>query len=157
MHRHSYANRKLSRKMGPRKALLRSLVTSLVLYEKIKTTTPKAKEIRPIIEKLITVAKKGDMAAIRKLNAYIYGENAVQKLVTELAPLYKDRQGGYTRIISVGFRAGDSAPMSVIELLDIEKLDKKVVKKSTTPKTETAEAKKAPAKKTAVKATKETK
>jgi len=150
MHRHSYTNRKLSRKVGPRKALLRSLVTSLVLYEKIRTTTPKAKEIRPIIEKLITTAKKGDLTAIRKLNTYIYGDNAVKKLVTEIAPIYKDRNGGYTRIVSVGPRTGDNAPMSIIELVDIDKLDKKIIEKEAkavdTTKTKKA-ATKAPVKK----------
>ncbi|MEI6266571.1 MAG: 50S ribosomal protein L17 [bacterium] len=157
MHRHSYTNRKLSRKVGPRKALLRSLVTSLVLYEKIRTTTPKAKEIRPIIEKLITTAKKGDLTAIRKLNTYIYGDNAVKKLVTEIAPIYKDRNGGYTRIVSVGPRTGDNAPMSIIELVDIDKLDKKIIEKEakTVDTTNTKKAAtKAPVKKIAKKESK---
>jgi len=156
MHRHSYSNRKLSRKVGPRKALLRSLVTSVILYEKIRTTTPKAKEIRPIVEKLITTAKKGDLAAIRKLSAYIYGDNAVKKLVTEIAPIYKDRNGGYTRIVSVGPRRGDNAPMSIIELVDIDKLDKQIIVKETkvsTTKTKKVVAK-APAKKSAKKESK---
>jgi large subunit ribosomal protein L17 len=124
MHRHQYQNRKLSRERGPRKALLRGLVTSVILYERIKTTLPKAKEIRPIVEKLITAAKKGDLSAIRMLSSYLYGENVVQKLVTEIAPIYKDRNGGYTRIVKLGNRPGDNAPMAIIEFVDIEKLVK---------------------------------
>jgi len=124
MHRHKYQNRKLSRERGPRKALLRGLATSVILYERVKTTLPKAKEIRPIVEKLITAAKKGDLSAIRALGAYLYGENAVQKLLTEIAPIYKDRNGGYTRIVKLGNRPGDNAPVAIIELVDIDKLVK---------------------------------
>lgn len=124
MHRHQYQNRKLSRKSGPRKALLRGLATSVVLYERIKTTLPKAKEVRPVVEKLITLAKKGDLASIRALSSYLYGENAVQKLVTEIAPIYKDRMGGYTRIVKLGNRPGDNAPVAILELVDIDKLVK---------------------------------
>ena len=135
---------------------MRGLATSVILYEKVKTTTPKAKEVQSIVEKLITVAKKGDLNAFRKLNEYIYGENAVQKLVTEIAPLYKERNGGYTRVVKIGFRAGDAAPMAIIELIDADKLVKKAVEK---PKAEKAAkaapvkvvTKKTPAKKTATK------
>lgn len=127
MHRHQYKGRKLSRKSGPRKALLRGLVTSVILYERIKTTVPKAKEIQPIVEKLITTAKKGDLSALRALSAYIYGENAVTKLVQEIAPIYKDRNGGYTRIVKLGNRPGDNAPVAIIELVDIDKLVKAAV------------------------------
>ena len=142
MHRHQYKGRKLSRKSASRKALLRGLATSLVLYERIKTTVPKAKELRPVIEKLITVAKKGDLAAIKSLNSYFYDENAVHKLVQEIAPLYKDRQGGYTRIVKTGFRAGDSAPMAIIEFVDAEKLVKRAEKAAPSKKaTEAIEVK----------------
>jgi len=163
MHRHKYQNRKLSRERGPRKALLRGLATSVILYERVKTTLPKAKEIRPIVEKLITAAKKGDLAAIRSLSSYLYGENAVQKLVTEIAPIYKDRKGGYTRIVKLGNRPGDNAPVAIIELVDIDKLVKasvpakaKATKLATEKNTEKkpatkATVKKAPAKKTAPK------
>lgn len=126
MHRHSYSTRKLGRKSAQRKALMRGLATSVVLYEKVKTTFPKAKEVQPIVEKLITVAKKGDLAAVRKLSAYLYGENAVQKLMKEITLIYKDRNGGYTRIVKTGYRPGDAAPMAVIELVDADKLVKKV-------------------------------
>lgn len=153
MHRHQYSERKLSRKSGPRKALLRGLATSVVLYERVRTTLPKAKEVQPIVEKLITTAKKGDLAATRALGSYLYGENAVQKLITEIAPIYKDRKGGYTRIVKLGNRVGDNAPVAIIELVDIEKLVKvaapvkkaeKVAEKAEVKK---PVAKKAPAKK----------
>jgi large subunit ribosomal protein L17 len=146
MHRHQFQNRKLSRKSGPRKALLRGLATSVVLYERVKTTLPKAKEVQPIVEKLITLGKKGDNTAIRALGAYLYGDNAVQKLVTEIAPIYKDRNGGYTRIVKLGNRPGDNAPVAIIELVDIEKLVKAAVpvkkkETKTEPKPETTEKK----------------
>ncbi len=150
MHRHSYSSRKLGRKTGPRKALLRGLATSVVLYEKVKTTLPKAKEVQPIVEKLITTAKKGDLNAFRKLATYIYGDNAIQKLVTEIAPLYKERNGGYTRITKVGYRAGDAAPMAIIELVDADKLTKKVIVEKK-PKIEKVAEKAAAAKKPAAK------
>jgi len=124
MHRHQYNKRKLSRKSGPRKALLRGLATSVILYERVKTTLTKAKEVQPIVEKLITSAKKGDLAAVRALSSYVYGEGAVAKLVTEIAPIYKDRNGGYTRIIKLGNRPGDNAPVAILELVDIDKLVK---------------------------------
>lgn len=136
MHRHQYTTRKLSRKSGPRKALLRGLATSVILYERVKTTLPKAKEIRPIVEKLITAAKKGDLAAIRALSSYLYGENAVQKLVTEIAPIYKDRNGGYTRIVKLGNRPGDNAPVAIIELVDMDKLAKAAVPAKVKEKTQ---------------------
>jgi large subunit ribosomal protein L17 len=149
MHRHQYQNRKLSRKAGPRKALLRGLATSVILYERIKTTVPKAKEVQPIVEKLITTAKKGDLSALRALSAYIYGENAVTKLVTEIAPIYKDRKGGYTRIVKIGNRPGDNAPVAILELVDIDKLVKASVPVKA-KKAEAVTAAKAPAEKKAV-------
>ena len=127
MHRHQYQNRKLSRKSGPRKALLRGLATSVILYERVKTTLPKAKEVQPIVEKLITTAKKGDLASVRALSSYLYGDNAVQKLLTEITPIYNGRNGGYTRIIKLGNRPGDNAPVAIIELVDIDKLVKAAV------------------------------
>ncbi len=154
MHRHQFQTRKLSRKSGPRKALLRGLATSVVLYERVKTTLPKAKEVQPIVEKLITLAKKGDLAAIRSLTAYLYGENAVQKMVTEIAPIYKDRNGGYTRIVKLGNRPGDNAPVAIIELVDIEKLVKVAApekKKEVKAEIKTETVKKPATKKPAVK------
>jgi len=126
MHRHAGKIRKFKREKAPRELMFRNMATSLILHEKIKTTLEKAKEVRPITEKLITAAKKGDVNAIRKLSSYLLDKNAVQKLVQEIAPLYKERKGGYTRIIKIGKRAGDAADMAYIELLDIEKLAKPV-------------------------------
>lgn len=151
MHRHQYNSRKLSRKSAPRKALLRGLATSVILYERIKTTLPKAKEAQPIVEKLITSAKKGDLAAIRSLTAYLYGENTVQKLVTEIAPIYKDRKGGYTRIIKLGNRPGDNAPVAILELVDIDKLVKASVPEKAKKVVIASETKQSPAKKTVAK------
>lgn len=151
MHRHQYQNRKLSRKAGPRKALLRGLATSVILYERIKTTLPKAKEAQPIVEKLITLAKKGDITAIRALGAYLYGDNAVQKLVTEIAPIYKDRKGGYTRIVKLGNRPGDNAPVAILELVDIDKLVKAAVPEKEKPVIASEKKQPVPAKKSVAK------
>jgi large subunit ribosomal protein L17 len=115
--RHRKDGKTLDRKKGPRQALLRSLATSVILYEKVKTTKAKAKAVRPTVERLITVAKAGDVNARRKANQVVYGDNAVKKLVEELGPRYKDRQGGYTRITGIGFRQGDGAEMVQIELV----------------------------------------
>ena len=125
MHRHAYKGRKLGRDKAPRELMFRNLATSIVLYEKVRTTLPKAKEIRPILERLITTAKKGDVNAMRKLNSYLLDKNATEKLITELAPLYEKRKGGYTRITKVGLRVGDAARIAIVELLDVEKLAKR--------------------------------
>ncbi len=126
MHRHGIDTRKLGRAKQPRELMLRNLATSIVLHEKVKTTLPKAKAIRSQLEKMITVAKKGDLAATRKLNSYFLDVNASQKLLKELAPLYAKRNGGYLRITKIGPRVGDNAEMVFIEFLDTEKLVKKV-------------------------------
>jgi large subunit ribosomal protein L17 len=147
MHRHSFKGRKLSRMAGPRKALLRSLATNVILYEKITTTFEKAKETQPLVEKLITRAKSGTMhdrrIAAKTLSS---ADRSLEKLFVELGPLYKDRNGGYTRIIKIENRKGDNARMAVIELLDTEKLTRKEAekKKVKKPKAEVkATAKKA--------------
>lgn len=108
--------RKLHRKIGPRKALMKTLASSLVIHEKIKTTEAKAKELSPYIEKKITKAKKGDIAARRILNKY-FSENVTKKLVDEIAPKYKERKGGYTRVVKLGIRKSDGAKMAIIELV----------------------------------------
>ncbi len=115
--RHRKKTTILGRKQGPKKALLRSLATELVLYEKIKTTEAKAKAIRPIIEKLITKGKVGDLHAKRELLKYLYQDNAVKKVLEELGPRYKTRKGGYTRIIKLGTRQGDAAKIAQIEFV----------------------------------------
>ena len=115
--RHRKKTKILDRKKAPREALLRNLATSLVLYEKIKTTETKAKTLRPVIEKYITLSKRGDLHARRELLKYFYLENAVKKLIEVLGPRYKDRRGGYTRIVKIGPRQGDAAEIVQIELI----------------------------------------
>ena len=117
MHRHAYRGRKLSLERDQRRALLRGQVTALVLQETITTTTAKAKEVAPRFERLVTKAKKGDLASSRSLRQELLTENAVQKLIQELAPAWDKRQGGYTRVIGAGNRRGDNAPMSVVQLV----------------------------------------
>lgn len=130
MHRRSYSGRKFSREAGPRRALMRSLATSIILYEKVETTKPKAKEAQRIVEKLITCGKKGTLASLRKIDSYLLDKNASKKIILELSKLYKDRNGGYTRVLNTGFRTGDAAPMARIELLDTEKLLKEIKNES---------------------------
>jgi large subunit ribosomal protein L17 len=97
--------------------MLRNLVTSLFQEDRIETTETRAKEVRSIAEKLVTVAKKNDLAARRQCLEYIYEEEVVRKLFDDIAPKYADRQGGYTRIVKTGFRRGDASPMAILELL----------------------------------------
>ena len=111
------AYRKLGRDSPARKALLRSIVTSLFQHERIETTEAKAKELRKVADKMLTLAKRGDLHARRQVLAYMMDEDVVKKLFDEIAPKYKDRQGGYTRIIKTGVRQGDAAPMVIIELV----------------------------------------
>ncbi|MDD3927102.1 MAG: 50S ribosomal protein L17 [bacterium] len=115
--RHRVAGRKLGRPTDERIALFRSLITSLFRYGKISTTEMKAKEIRPIAEKLITLAGTDDLHARRQVIAYLYDKEVASKLFSEIGPRYKERPGGYTRILKVGFRRGDAAPMAIIELV----------------------------------------
>ena len=111
------AYRKLGRDSSARKAVLRSLVTSLFRHERIETTEAKAKELRKVADKMLTLAKRGDLHARRQALAYITDEDVVRKLFAEVAPKYKERQGCYTRIIKVGVRQGDAAPVVIIELV----------------------------------------
>jgi len=115
--RHRKTTKTLGRSATARKALLRDLATSVVVYEKIKTTEVKAKQVRPVVERLITRAKKGDLAARRYLLSYFPTEQPVNKLLEVLGPRFKDRKGGYTRITKLGTRQGDGAPMAQIELV----------------------------------------
>lgn len=109
--------RKLGRDAGHRKALFRNMVTSLFAHEKIETTEIKAKEIRSLAEKMITLAKKGDLAARRQAAAVITEPEVLQKLFDNIAGRYTTRQGGYTRILKIGPRRGDAAPMVILELV----------------------------------------
>ena len=116
--RHGNANRKLNRTSAHRKAMFANMSASLIKHEQIVTTLPKAKELRPIVEKLITLAKRGDLHARRQAIAQIRDEDQVKKLFDVLGGRYKDRQGVYTRILKAGFRYGDNAPVAVIEFVD---------------------------------------
>ncbi|ABC63703.1 50S ribosomal protein L17 [Erythrobacter litoralis] len=116
--RHGISQRKLSRKSGHRKALFRNMSAALIKHEQIVTTLPKAKELRPYVEKLITLAKRGGLSNRRLAMGRLQDETQLKKLFDELADRYSDRDGGYTRIVKAGYRASDSAQLAVIELVD---------------------------------------
>jgi len=116
--RHGISQRKLSRKSGHRKALFRNMAAALIKHEQIMTTVPKAKELRPYMEKLITLAKRGGLSNRRLAMTRLQDETQLKKLFDVLAERYSDREGGYTRIIKAGPRASDSAEMAVIEFVD---------------------------------------
>ncbi|WP_319517345.1 50S ribosomal protein L17 [uncultured Martelella sp.] len=116
--RHKNAGRKLNRTASHRKAMFANMAVSLIVHEQIVTTLPKAKEIRPIVEKLITLGKRGDLHARRQAIAQVKDVEAVKKLFDVLASRYAERNGGYTRIMKAGFRYGDNAPLAVIEFVD---------------------------------------
>ncbi len=111
------AYRKLGRDSSARKALFRSMLTSLFQYARIETTEAKAKEIRGLADKMITLAKRGDLHARRQVLAFIMDEEVVKKLFDTIAPKYAERPGGYTRVIKLGVRKGDAAPLAIIELV----------------------------------------
>jgi len=115
--RHRKKGTTFGRKKGPREALLRNLATSVVLYETVQTTEAKAKAIRPVLEKYITASRKNDLHTRRKLLQYFYDERAVEKMLAEIGPRYKDRAGGYLRIIKLQRRLGDNAPVVQIEFV----------------------------------------
>ncbi len=119
--RHGTAGRQFGRNSGHRKALLRTLVTSLLRHERIETTVAKAKEIRPLAEKMITLGKRGDLHARRQAMSFIQDEGVVRGLFTDVAPRFSARNGGYTRIVRTRSRMGDAAPMAVIELVERQK------------------------------------
>jgi len=137
--RHRKSGRKLGRNTSHRKAMMRNMVTSLFAHEKITTTDARAKELRKLAEKLITLAKRGDLHARRLVSEVVSDRKVVGKLFEQVAPRYASRPGGYTRIIKLGFRAGDNASLSIIELVE-EEFTAKPKKKA--PKA--AEAKPAP-------------
>ena len=116
--RHKVGHRKLQRSAGHRNSLLRNLAASLIKHEQILTTTPKAKELRPYVEKLITLAKKGGLSNRRLAHARLLDDAQLVKLFDVLASRYADRNGGYTRIIKAGIRASDASPMAIIEFVD---------------------------------------
>ncbi len=116
--RHRLSGRKLGKTSSHREAMFSNMAVSLLQHEQIQTTLPKAKEIRPIVEKLITLGKQGGLATHRRLISELQNNTIALKLLGELAGRYKSRAGGYTRIIKAGFRRGDMAPMAIIELVD---------------------------------------
>lgn len=126
--RHRKSGRKLGRTSEHRRAMLRNMVTSLFEHERIVTTVPKAKEARRIADKMITLAKRGDLHARRQAHAYIQSKDIVAKLFDVIQVQYVDRNGGYTRIVQTGNRIGDAAPMAILELVGYEeKLDEVVM------------------------------
>ena len=122
--RHGKKGRKLNRTASHRKAMFANMAAALIKHEQIVTTLPKAKEMRPIIDKLITLGKRGDLHARRQAISRIRDIDQVGKLFDVLGARYKDRSGGYSRVIKAGFRFGDSAPMAVIELVDRDESEK---------------------------------
>lgn len=116
--RHKYGGRKLNRTSSHRKALFRNMAAALIKHEQITTTLPKARELRPYVEKLITLAKHGGLSNRRLAHARLLDDAQLVKLFDVLAARYADRQGGYTRVIKAGIRASDAAPLAVIELVD---------------------------------------
>lgn len=118
--RHKNSGKQLSRNSSHRRAMLRNMVTSLFTHEQIQTTDTKAKQIRPIAEKMITLAKRGDLHARRQAIAYLQEARVAHRLFEEIKPRLNDRQGGYVRIVKSGIRKGDGAPLSIIQLVNMK-------------------------------------
>ena len=139
--RHKIGYRKLNRTSEHRKALFKNMLNSLIKYEQIITTLPKAKELKPQIDKVITLGKKNNLQSKKNLFSELQSKTSVDKLVKTLSQRYEKRKGGYSRVIRAGFRYGDKAPMAVIELVDRDPEAKKVdiKKKVDAPKKETSE------------------
>ena len=116
--RHGMSGRKLNRTSSHRKALFSNMANALIKHEQIKTTLPKAKELRPVVEKLVTLGKRGNLHARRQAFAMLRDDVMTRKLFDTLAERYADRQGGYTRVLKAGHRYGDAAPMAIIEFVD---------------------------------------
>ena len=127
--RHGFANKKLNRTSEHRKALLKNMLNSLVKYEQIKTTLPKAKFLKPQADKLITIGKKNSLQTTKQLVSKLQDINSANKVKKTLSKRYEKRNGGYTRIIKAGFRYGDNAPMAIIEFVDRDVEAKRVDKK----------------------------
>lgn len=140
--RHRKAGKQLGRNSSHRKAMMRNMVTSLFKYEQIETTDAKAKVIRPVAEKMITLAKRGDLHARRQALAYIEDKTITHKLFAELKERYLERQGGYLRIIKKGVRKGDGAHVSIVQLLPLEEAKKPKKKKVKSPRVTKAAGKK---------------
>ena len=132
--RHGTGYRKLNKTSEHRKALFKNMLNSLIKYEQIITTLPKAKELKPQIDKIITIGKKNDLSNKKRLFSKLQDKKSVSKIFNELSKRYSSRKGGYSRVLKAGFRTGDDAPMAVIELVDrnIEEKNQDVPKKSKT-------------------------
>jgi large subunit ribosomal protein L17 len=141
--RHQRAGKKLGRDAPHRKALYANLTGSLIVHGRVKTTVAKAKAVRPVAEKMITLGRKGDIHARRQALAYLRSQEVVHQLFAEVAPRFTDRPGGYTRIVKVGPRQGDSAPMAYLELVD--HVPRAPVERPAVPVEQEAEAAPAPA------------
>ena len=148
MSRHLNAGRKLGRNTAHRKALLRNLVRSVILSESIRTTTAKAKEARRVVEKIITKAREGSLAARRNVHRTVRDQAALAKLFETIAPRFKTRPGGYTRIVHIANRPGDNAPMAILELVEKSAPEEKKAEpeKKTEKKAKATESEKKPAK-----------
>ena len=140
--RHGFANKKLNRNSEHRKALLKNMLNSLIKYEQITTTLPKAKELKPQIDKAITLGKKNNLQSKKNLFSKLESKASVDKLIKTLSQRYQKRNGGYSRVVRTGFRYGDAAPMAIIELVDRDFQARRVdVKKKTeTQKNESQKA-----------------
>ena len=135
--RHKIAYRKLNRTSEHRKALFKNMLNSLIKYEQITTTLPKAKELKPKIDKVITLGKKNNLQSKKSLFAELQSKDSVDKLLKTLSQRYEKRKGGYCRVIRAGFRYGDDAPVAIIELVDRDPAAKKIdVKSKQTPTTQ---------------------
>ena len=131
--RHGFANRKLNRTSEHRKALLKNMLNSLIKYEQIKTTLPKAKFLKPQADKIITLGKKNNLTSTKNLISQLQDKKSANKVTKTLSKRYEKRSGGYTRIIKAGFRYGDNAPMAIIEFVDRDVEAKRVDKKKKNP------------------------
>ena len=134
--RHKLGYRKLNRTSEHRKALFKNMLNSLIKYEQIKTTLPKAKELKPQIDKVITLGKKNNLASKKNLFAQLQSKPSVDKLIKTLSERYNKRKGGYSRVLRAGYRYGDDAPMAIIELVDRDVQAKKVDVKKKVEKVE---------------------
>ena len=140
--RHRVSKKRLSRSTSHRIAMMRNMVTSLIEHERIETTIVKAKELRKLAERMITLGKEGSLSARRRAIAIVRSKGAVSKLFADLAARFKDRKGGYTRILKTGFRLGDAAPMALIEYVDYDPSKKLKMKQEEAATKEEAKKKK---------------
>jgi large subunit ribosomal protein L17 len=131
--RHARSGKKLGRDSAHRKALYSNLAGALIEHGRIKTTVTKAKAVKPIAEQMITLGRRGDLHARRQATAFLRSRDVVHKLFTDVAPLFKDRPGGYTRIVKIGTRAGDAAEMAYLELVDEEYVAKQIEERTPEP------------------------